>query len=684
MMKIVGSWISTAVFLSLSSSVLAGGDKSDVRCHFAPGKYVMTTTEQSEGTTTIAGTKMPEKEQAKYVWQLDVSAPNGNDEKKMSLRLVEARMEGEEQGEAYRYDTAGRNEPKGQRAFDFAYRALLGATITVALDADDTVVEVSGFDKLWNSLGEKAQTEAEKAIVTTMKLSMNDKSMEAGLRRLESLMPKKAVAVGETWKAGLRIDMPRIGEIKVRYDCKLGALENGDGGPIAVIEAAANYDLSSPKTTKIEGVDLTLNKITMKEQATLKVQLKTGVVVLDESHRTSKVEGKFSKDGQEGDLISDRKANISTVITPGEATKPAAEKNGEPKPKTSQTPKAKKASKSDKPTTVLRRQWEPTQKAFTILVPEGWTIVGGMFAVDPLRGGGPLNSVETKCDLTVKRDAAGTVMARWAPSYNYVDFLPNGEYATLAALFPAGKVYKGALSKPLPTVEDFLTEGFQTVRPEAEDVRVTQRLNVPEIVESLTKLTQGTNANTAALGKPPMTFTAGGLVWEYRENGVEYREAAFTAIYDWRAASGLWGNQFTFHMRTPAAEADDWKPLLDSIRQSIEFNPEWVAAYQKALGQRGADAVNTMRYLARVDREIYEHRAKTNAEIRHEDYLLLTGQEEYVNPYTKKAEQDTSAHPYRWTNAKGDRLYSDKSEFDPNRDPAFDRDEWKLTPIRQR
>lgn len=73
-------------------------------------------------------------------------------------------------------------------------------------------------------------------------------------------------------------------------------------------------------------------------------------------------------------------------------------------------------------TVAFRRQWEPRQKAFTVLVPVGWQVDGGLFSVDPTQAGGALNSVETKCDFSVKRDGAGTVMARWAPTYNFVDF----------------------------------------------------------------------------------------------------------------------------------------------------------------------------------------------------------------------------------------------------------------------
>lgn len=348
------------------------------------------------------------------------------------------------------------------------------------------------------------------------------------------------------------------------------------------------------------------------------------------------------------------------------------------------TAQAAPAAAKVKPTTlVLRRQWEPKQRAFTVLVPVGWQIDGGLFSVDPTQAGGALNSVETKCDFTVKRDAAGSVMLRWAPTYNFVDFFRSPEFASMAALFPPGRNYNGGLVMPMPTVEDYLMAGFRQARSAAVDMRVAQRAELPELVDVLKGLSQGMNAQLVQVGKAPMTFRAGVLVFDYAEAGTRYREAAVTALCDLKAAA-LWSNQFTFHMRAPADEADAWKPVLDVIRQSLEFNPEWVAAYVRSVGERGEQAAEVMRYLARIDQEIFDRRSKTHSDTQHENYLLLSGQEEYVNPFTKKVERDTSDFRHRWTNAAGDRLYTNAEGVDPNRDHDLNQQAWRETLPRSR
>jgi hypothetical protein len=236
----------------------------------------------------------------------------------------------------------------------------------------------------------------------------------------------------------------------------------------------------------------------------------------------------------------------------------------------------------------------------------------------------------------------------------------------------------------MPNVEQFLIEGFKSARAQAADARISQRIPLPEVVEVLQALTRGVNAQTLQLGKQPMVFYAGALVFDYSEGRTPYREAAVTALCDWRPTAAIWSNMFTFHMRAPAAEADAWKPVIDIIRQSLKINPQWLAAYVKAAGERGQTAVEVFRYLARIDQEIFERRSKTRSEIAHENYLLLTGQEDYVNPFTREVERDSSDYPYRWTNYNGDRLYTNRYGFDPNRDSDLNKTEWKITPVKPR
>lgn len=333
---------------------------------------------------------------------------------------------------------------------------------------------------------------------------------------------------------------------------------------------------------------------------------------------------------------------------------------------------------------VLRKMWEPNQHAFSFLAPEGWKVEGGMFYLNPLQANGPGNTMEPKCDMIIKKDDAGTVLLHWVPSYNYADLTASPQFAMSAGFFPWGSYYQGMLVKPLPTVEEFLDEVFAYSHPQVRDARTVQRMPLPELVAYERKLYAPSDMIARQMGYPGIGIDAGTIVKEYTEGGIRYKEVLACALIDMRLTGAMWCNQYTLRLRAPAAEEARWRPILDHIRQSTKIDPQWYAQVNRAMMERADSWRETQQYLNRVDQEIWAHRAKTNAEIRHESYLFLSGQEEYVNPFTKEIEQDTNEYARRWTNEAGDMIYCDDDRYDPNKIRELNHVEWKLTPVRPR
>jgi hypothetical protein len=71
--------------------------------------------------------------------------------------------------------------------------------------------------------------------------------------------------------------------------------------------------------------------------------------------------------------------------------------------------------------------------------------------------------------------------------------------------------------------------------------------------------------------------------------------------------------------------------------------------------------------ILKVTHEIVENRRWIHAEIRHENRLFLTGQEEYKNPFNGQTALGTCDYRHRWVNNQGELLYTDENSFGPNR-----------------
>jgi hypothetical protein len=321
------------------------------------------------------------------------------------------------------------------------------------------------------------------------------------------------------------------------------------------------------------------------------------------------------------------------------------------------------------------RRPEPNEQAFTILVPAGWTMRGGIFRVNATQAGGPLNALEAKCDLLLMSDQRGTVAFHILPDIVYAHVGIGGGF------FGPGSIYQGAVVKQLTRADQYLGELIRAQHPQATDVTIRETRRLPGEIQSMQRGQAYTNGLLRQVGGDQMAFQhdAAGATIEYTEGGVRYREVLLTGIVDMRAAL-TWKNTRTLAFRAPAAEWNRWRSVMDIMRSSLRFNPTWILKESEGQQQRADFAVKVLQEMNRIDQEIAARTRHNNAEIMNDNYLVLTGQEEYVNPFTKEIEVDTNEFKYRWITPGGDRYYTNQEGEDPNR--FMQRGDYQLTPVR--
>jgi hypothetical protein len=343
-------------------------------------------------------------------------------------------------------------------------------------------------------------------------------------------------------------------------------------------------------------------------------------------------------------------------------------------------------------TVVFQRTVEPNEGAFSILVPQGWQVEGGIFRVDPMMQTQSAQSIAAKLDFAVKRDAAGSVMIRWLPETLFCDLrmTPAGQMG----LFPPGSNYQGMLVYPLMSAQEFLVQGiFPQAHPWAEQVQVVEQRSLPQ-------LAQRYQQRLAGLPIPAgFSYDAGVAVFSYVEEGLRTLEKAFTVIENMGPmAGGMWTNKETMFLRAPAQEFERWQPILSHIQGSVQINPQWIAQEiasqmqrsqmflqaQRAAIARDQRMLEIQRQVQEIDRQIVEHRQRTNAEIQNDAFLTLMEQEEYLNPYTGDTEVGSNQWAYRWVTESGDELYTDEEHIDPNVLSSLNRSDWQRSKVRPR
>ncbi len=320
---------------------------------------------------------------------------------------------------------------------------------------------------------------------------------------------------------------------------------------------------------------------------------------------------------------------------------------------------------------------EPNESAFSILAPRGWLNRGGIFRVNAAQAGGPFNAMEAKCDWLLMSDARGTAAFRIFPDIVYAHTDIGGGF------FPPGSYYQGAEVRALVDAPTHLTHLIHAHHTKADQLNIVKINRLSGEIKSMNRGLAYTNQLLTRIGLGGMTFQcdAAGAVYEYTEDGTTYREVMLTGIVDMRAAM-TWKNTRTLAFRAPAAEFERWRPVMDVMRFSIKFNPKWVLKEAEGQRERARIVMQVFDEIQRIDREIVSHTTINREEIMNDNFLVLTGQEEYVNPHTKKIEVDTDAFRYRWTTPGGDVYYTNREDEDPNH--FLQRPDYSRTPVRKR
>jgi len=327
-------------------------------------------------------------------------------------------------------------------------------------------------------------------------------------------------------------------------------------------------------------------------------------------------------------------------------------------------------------TLIMHRVWEPRENAFSLLIPKGWSYTGGIYRLDPSTSGGAGNAIEAKLDFSVFSDKQGSVMIRWLPDMYYFDMSrsPAGQMG----LFPTGSNYNGMTVIPRMNAALF-TENIVIpyIHPGLQGISITERKNAPDVARMIMNQDKYMMAN--------FIYDAAITTLTYRENGIEYQEKIVTVVMDFGdLGAGLWKNRSTFYARAPKGQFENYEPIFGEIINSVKINMNWLIGEIRGQVQRNQIHQDVLNTIQRMDKEIAEHQRKTNYEINNDMFLTLTEQEEYVNPYTNEVEVGSNQWQYRWVNQDNEVVYSNNQDYNPNMDDLINRNDFKLTPVRER
>ncbi|MFH0729874.1 MAG: DUF6263 family protein [Pseudomonadota bacterium] len=695
-MKICRTALALASMLFFSSTQSQAEENKVVVKHaWAPGAFIMTQTMKSRGEQMIGQQTIKTGSAETMVWELRISEPNTKGEKKIMAKIVKCQFT-QEGDSPSTYDSEA---PADQRNGDdaFVYGPLIGAPVEVTLDSDDAVIEVSGLDKLWTELSAKASTDAQRGRLAEVSIDLADKTVEQSFRRIESIVPKKAVVVGEKWTTGIRSDLPLIGEIKQRFDCSLKGVEDtASGGKRAVVQVAASYEATKPKPGKIQGQEVTVSKLDMTEKGDIKFDLDTGLAADDEKTLTvSAVLDTTDEQGQPLKVMVKSTNDIrTTIVANNRAESKETGKTGAsdaPPPKSPGIQKMlkgfpSKSSPSDTPLPekkpVSSSSFAPVNyvlhryidqggirdqttgewlEAFRLLMPKGWTFQGGLRWMS--REKRPDQLSKTDAFMPVKSDYAvfspdGRYSFRSYPREYWVDTSRTPTY------FKPGDNYNGMIVSPALTPEQYISSFvYPHQRGQVANLKVVTQEPLPKLSELFTAETARFNQLMATTQvQSNLTFKAGTLTVDYTDGQSPYRETFVTVIqYLDTAGMVMFWPRVNFSFRAPREEFDRWRPVFTTIATSVQNNPRWEISLDKMIQRASVSQKEMDDYCHRVQREIADSHTATTSELARDMGYLTSPYHSYKGTDGNRYHLPTDK--YHFMNADGELLSQDS--WDP-------------------
>ena len=334
-------------------------------------------------------------------------------------------------------------------------------------------------------------------------------------------------------------------------------------------------------------------------------------------------------------------------------------------------PIAEEIQESILETIFLQRVMEPNEYAFSIQIPQGWQVSGGIISVEKMKRLSGSQALEPKLDFMLKMDKSGTVMLHWLPDTIYCDSSRNA--LGRLGYSRSGSYYLGMQIYPVMSATDYLKRiVIPQEHPAAIDVTIIEESSISQLASQHQKLLEPFKVSS------DINCDAGMLTVTYKENGVLYKEKLITIIQDMGVSgNGIWTNRDAFLFRAPANDFDRMEPVASAIYMSILFNLDWFRQEVDRQIKQGILVLKDPAHEESIYKEISYCKSKIHAEIFTGIFSRQIELTDYANPFTDKTELGVNQWACRWINKDGDIVYTDDTDYNPNLDPELGEDGFK-------
>ena len=310
-------------------------------------------------------------------------------------------------------------------------------------------------------------------------------------------------------------------------------------------------------------------------------------------------------------------------------------------------PPADPSTTQASPTTFSAWQ-DPNEQAFTVDVPQGWDVTGGLVRKA---------AVDTRSVLQVKSpDAEVTLFIGDAdiPPFALPTPMLTGAGFAEGTWYSPGYGVNMIVRRYRPGVE-FARDYAAFLSGSCSDVEVTSATDRPDVSERINQIYR-----KHAAYQIQVQLDAGEVAYTCRQSGEPIAGYVFagtllTQASGFAGGGGIWAVEHLYGYLAPAHRADEAEGILSRVVASMRLNPAWVRVQQHLTGNVSGIVAETGQYVSGLisDAHAYRQNVQDEASRRFSNRMLEL--EDVLDPVTNETFKVESGAEYYWIDHLGNR-----------------------------
>lgn len=302
-------------------------------------------------------------------------------------------------------------------------------------------------------------------------------------------------------------------------------------------------------------------------------------------------------------------------------------------------------SSEKKPSLKYVRWTDPREQAFSLDVPQGWAVEGGLYRAAPtdVRVGFAMTSPDGDIRLT-------------GGDWELPTFTEPNQMLTMTG-FREGSWYSPGYGvnflvrryvPGLAFAQEYVTT--KIVRG-GSDLRFTETRDRPDAVQAFNQI----YSQYGQMGMG-VFFTAGEVFFTFRQNNRDlegYYFAATRRVQPAGMPSGLWNAEYLFGGTAPPAQKALAEEVLATMVKTFQINPQWAGMQQNITANASKIVSRTHEEISGIIQSTYENRQRSDDELSRRRSNATLGLEDVVDPQTGREIKIESGSNYYWMDPRG-------------------------------